>query len=184
MCREKWATACALQYSACVRRGSCSDPRNVLRPHTFDGAPAWRSVQRWKPSDSLCPAALAQPRPTAAIQLQQTLTASLFAPAVLSGAQRAAQQRVGPLRFFEDASWPKAPSCISDPGAKQNDLSVRTIRVVRSSELNPNRTGWLYLRSRGVVLQNGLADLFGGGQGDVFWAAAPLSLCILRWLIL
>ena len=146
-------SACALQYSACVRRGSCSDPRNVLRPHTFDGAPAWRSVQRWKPSDSLCPAALAQPRPTAAIQLQQTLTASLFAPAVLSGAQRAAQQRVGPLRFFEDASWPKAPSCISDPGAKQNDLSVRTIRVVRSSELNPNRTGWLYLRSRGVVFK-------------------------------
>ena len=42
--------------------------------------------------------------------MQQTLTASLFAPAVLSGAQRAAQQRVGPLRFFEDASWPKAPA--------------------------------------------------------------------------
>ena len=152
-------SACALQYVACVRRGDCTDARNVPRAHDFD-ALHWRQREMaalrvdWKPSDSLCPAALSQPRPNAAIQLQQTLAAALFSPAVMPAVlrERATQRHVGP-RFFEDASWPKAPSCISDPGAKQNDLSVRTIRVVRNSELNPNRTGWLYLRSRAVVFK-------------------------------
>ena len=149
-------SACALQYVACVRRGDCSDARNP-RAHNVLDALHWRQREmaalrvEWKPSDSLCPAALSQPRPNAAIQLQQTLAAALFSPAVLRE-RVSLREHVGP-RFFEDASWPKAPSCISDPGAKQNDLSVRTIRVVRNSELNPNRTGWLYLRSRAVVFK-------------------------------
>ena len=84
-------SACALQYVACVRRGDCSDPRNVPRPHAFEGAAAWRNLQRWKQGDSLCPTALSQPRLNAAIQLQQTLAAALFSPAVLR--ERNAVQR-------------------------------------------------------------------------------------------
>lgn len=144
-------SACALQYVACVRRGECTDTRDASRQH-LDGAGAWRGVQRWKQDDTLCPKALGAAQQVAAIHLQQTLAGALFAPSVLNQQSQKAQQHLGP-RFFEDASWPKAPSCVSDPGAKQNDLAVRTTRVVRSSELNPNRTGWLYMRRHGVVFK-------------------------------